>query len=84
MLNLGNKIKGNFGENLACKFLEENGYYIILRNFNCIYGEIDIITTDGKELVFIEVKRKCQNKFGNPIDAINPIKLKHIYNGIQS
>ena len=78
-----NKIKGNRGEDLACQFLEKNGYQIILRNFNCIYGEIDIIATDRKELVFIEVKRKCQNKFGQPIEAITPVKLKHIYNTAQ-
>lgn len=75
-----NKIKGNTGEDLACQFLEKEGYEIVLRNFSCIHGEIDIIVTDGIELIFIEVKRKCQNKFGAPIDAITAKKIRHIYN----
>ena len=45
---------GRWGENLACKYLEENNYKIIDRNFLCRQGEIDIIAKDciKNELVF--------------------------------
>ena len=74
-----NKIKGNLGENIACKYLEKDGYRIITRNFNCFYGEIDIIAIKNSELIFIEVKTRCQNEYGQPIEAINFEKLKHLY-----
>ena len=39
---------GKFGEDLACKYLEENDYRILDRNFSCMQGEIDIIAYDTK------------------------------------
>ena len=48
---------GKLGEDLACKYLKENKYTIIERNFNCKKGEVDIIDYDTyrNELVFLEV-----------------------------
>ena len=37
---------GIWGENLACKYLKNNNYKIIQRNFSCKQGEIDIIAKD--------------------------------------
>jgi len=71
---------GKWGENLACKYLEKNQYKVVERNFSCRQGEIDIIAKDiGKqELVFIEVKTRSNLKYGNPIEAVNKQKQKHI------
>ena len=71
---------GIWGENLACQYLEKNNYKIIKRNFFCREGEIDIIAKDvnKKELVFFEVKTRSNFTYGNPIDAVNKNKQKHI------
>lgn len=50
---------GDRGENVAAKFLRNLGYKIILRNFRCEMGEIDIVARDGKTLVFVEVKTRA-------------------------
>ena len=34
---------GQLGENIACRYLVENNYKIIERNFRQKWGEIDII-----------------------------------------
>ncbi|MDP3947513.1 MAG: YraN family protein [bacterium] len=48
---------GKLGEDIACDFLKENGFLILLRNFREKWGEIDIIARDkDKTLVFVEVK----------------------------
>ena len=72
---------GKLGEELACKYLKKNNYMIIEKNFMCKQGEIDIIAQDinKKELVFIEVKTRSNLKYGNPSDAVNKMKQKHIY-----
>ena len=64
---------GKFGENNVAKYLEENNYEVINRNYRCRYGEIDIIAIDKEtnELVFIEVKARTNMFYGMPIDAIN-------------
>ena len=48
------------GENIACNYLESQGYKIIDRNFICNSGEIDIIAKYKEELVFVEVKTRTK------------------------
>lgn len=64
---------------MSCIYLEQIGYRIIERNFNCRQGEIDIIAKDKNEYVFIEVKTRSNICFGRPKDAVNEYKQKHIY-----
>lgn len=76
---------GKWGENLACQYLEKNNYKIIEQNFLCQQGEIDIIAKDiiKKELVFIEVKTRSNLKYGNPRDAVNRKKQRHMVQAIK-
>jgi putative endonuclease len=57
---------GKLGEDLAARFLLEKGYTIRERNYRWRGGEIDIIATEGKTLVFIEVKTSRTTNFGAP------------------
>ena len=50
---------GQRGENVAARYLRNLGYKIIVRNFRCELGEIDIVAKDGKTLVFVEVKTRA-------------------------
>ena len=69
---------GKFGEDLAIRYLEQQEYKILERNFECKQGEIDIIAMDKKEVVFIEVKTRTNKKFGTPIEAVDKTKQKHL------
>lgn len=75
------QIIGKLGEDLAYQYLQKNNYKIIERNFTCRQGEIDIVAKDNKkkELVLIEVKTRTNFKYGNPCEAVNKQKKKHIY-----
>lgn len=78
-----NRELGNYGEDLACKFLEKNGYKILERNKSFSkYCEIDIIAQIKNTLVFVEVKTRKTNTFGTPIEAITPTKYKHLRLGL--
>lgn len=76
---------GKWGENLACKYLEENNYKIVEKNFWCRQGEVDIIAQDiiQQELVFIEVKTRSNLKYGNPAEAVDKYKQKHMIQAIK-
>jgi putative endonuclease len=52
---------GPRGERLAARYLRDGGYRIIVRNFRCEVGEIDIIARDGRTLVFVEVKTRVDD-----------------------
>ncbi len=59
---------GKKGEKIAANFLISNGYKILERNLR-IYGiEVDIVATDGKNLIFVEVKTRTNNLL--PIDKL--------------
>ncbi len=73
-----NRELGRYGENVTCQYLEEKGYGIIGRNFKCQTGEIDIIAKEKEEIVFVEVKTRCSRKYGEPREAVDKIKRKHI------
>lgn len=74
---------GKKGEELAARYLQEQGYKILEKNFRCKVGEIDIIGLDpstgsAQVLVFVEVKTRWSKKFGEPLEAITPWKIKKI------
>lgn len=71
---------GKEGEEYASKYLQEQGYTIIQRNFECKQGEIDIIAKDKEEYVFIEVKTRQNFHYGMPSEAVTEKKKKHIWN----
>ena len=70
---------GNVGEKIATEYLEKNKYKIIKKNFYCRQGEIDIVAKCGNEIVFIEVKTRTSNNFGVPSEAVNSVKIRHMY-----
>lgn len=74
---------GKTGEDLAVKYLEQVGYKVIERNFECRQGEIDIIAIDGNEIVFLEVKTRTNIKYGKPIEAVNQTKQKHLTKAVK-
>ena len=76
-------IIGREGEDIATEFLENKGYQILDRNFSTRHGEIDIVAKDEEEYVFIEVKARKSNQYGEPIDAINENKIKHLKSAIK-
>ena len=76
-------VVGRSGEDIASKYLEDNGYEIIARNFYCKQGEIDIVAKDKNELVFVEVKTRTNEIYGRPVDAITPYKQKHLIKSIE-
>lgn len=75
-----NKIKGNFGEDVVNQYLSKNGYEVLERNFQCNFGEIDIIFRDKNEIVFSEIKTRNGVKYGYPAESVTYLKKKHIYN----
>ena len=74
---------GKIGEELACQYLEDNGYKIVERNFEAKQGEIDIIALDKQEIVFIEVKTRTSKKYGEAAEAVNQTKQKHLIKTIK-
>jgi putative endonuclease len=69
---------GKRGEDIAVAYLKNRGYRIIERNYTCLFGEIDIVAKDGDTVVFVEVKSRKSEKFGDPQGAVGREKQKKI------
>jgi putative endonuclease len=69
---------GKKAEDSACIYLVDKGYQIIQRNWRFSKAEIDIIAKDSRSdtLVFIEVKSRTYNAFGEPESGVSRKKIK--------
>ncbi len=70
--------QGSWAEQQAADFLAQRGYRIIARNFRATGGEIDIVATFKKMLVFVEVKQRASNAFGGPLAAVTKAKQQRV------
>ncbi|MFQ3575949.1 MAG: YraN family protein [Cytophagales bacterium] len=70
---------GKRGEQLAKDFLIHNGYVVLEQNYRFKKGEVDLIVMKDNWIVFVEVKLRKNNHFGNPEEFVsnNKIRLVH-------
>ncbi len=66
--------KGQFYEQRAQEFLEQQGLRFLERNYRCKLGEIDLIMRDDDCLVFIEVRYRTSQQFGGALESISQAK----------
>jgi len=77
------KLFGDESEDLATRFLEQEGFIILERQyFARKLGEIDIIAKRDDELHFIEVKAGKSDTF-DPVYNVTPAKLRKVINSAQ-
>ena len=65
-------------ETAAVRYLSEQGYSILERNYRNHYGEIDIIANKDHVLVFVEVKYRSTDVYGDPLEAVDTYKQRRI------
>ena len=65
-------------EETAARYLAGLGYTILHRNVRVGHCEIDVIASDGDELVFAEVRTRRDNPVSAPEDSVGPVKLERL------
>jgi putative endonuclease len=74
---------GRQGEAAARDYLTRRGVRILVENFACAAGEIDLIGREKDVLVFIEVKSRTSDAFGPPHLAVHRRKQRQIVRAAQ-
>jgi len=71
---------GALGEQLAVDYLGQLGLRVVVRNWRCRYGELDIIAADdaARAVVFVEVKTRTGDQFGGVEQAVTPAKVRRL------
>lgn len=81
---------GELGEEICCKWLKNNGFVILDRNYTRRSGEIDIIANNKGVLHFIEVKSVSyetsdnfiESNLYNPAENVTRYKIEKCYSVI--
>ena len=73
------KSRGDFGEEMACKYIKKNGYKLLEKNFRTKFGEVDLIGIDDDTICFIEVKARSSSDYGNPEEFVTKRKQKRLW-----
>ena len=71
---------GALGEQLAVEHLQSLGLRVLIRNWRCRYGELDVIAADdaSRTAVFVEVKTRTSDRFGGVAQAVTPQKVRRL------
>jgi|SRR5580704_8009331 putative endonuclease len=62
----------------ALKFLQAKGLCLIVQNYTCKMGEVDLIMQDKEDIVFVEVRSRNRLDYGSASDTINHTKQRKI------
>ncbi len=69
---------GIAAENQALAFLAQQGLQLIIRNYRCYSGEIDLIMRDQRDVVFVEVRKRTWQDYGTALESITYGKRKKL------
>jgi len=69
---------GDQGEAQAAAYLHAQGYEMLERNWRWKRAEIDIIARYGDVIVFIEVKTRSYDYYGDPALSVTPAQQRRV------
>lgn len=73
-----NNLSGAWGEALAAEYLHKKRYTVLAAGYRCRYGEIDLIASNRKYLVFVEVKLRKSATFASAREFVDTYKQNRI------
>ena len=68
------QLEGDAGEHAALQYLQQQGLMLVERNFRCKGGEIDLIMQDRQVLIFVEVRKRADRRFGGAASSVTRSK----------
>ncbi len=72
------KLSGAWGEALAAEYLRKKRYKIQAAGYTCKFGEVDLIASNRKYLVFVEVKLRKNEDFAKALEYVDRRKQDRI------
>ena len=73
-----NNLAGAWGEALAAQYLQKKRYKVVATNYRSRFGEIDLIVSNRKYLVFVEVKLRKSDEFAEACEFVDRRKQNRI------
>lgn len=67
---------GERGEQVACEYLKEHGLRVLHQNWRNGRDEVDIVAETNERLVFVEVKTRHGDQYGDPEVSVTKRKQR--------
>jgi putative endonuclease len=68
---------GRLGERLAAEHFARLGFSVLAQNHHTRFGELDLVLSDGRTLVFCEVKTRRLGS-GEPLESLHDRKQSQV------
>ena len=72
------------GEDTTVKFLQEQGFELLERNYRYKRNEIDLIVKKGDLICFVEVKKRKSQQFGYPESFVSEGQKERIHQAAEN
>lgn len=69
---------GARAETAASRYLEAQGLVLVMRNFRCRAGELDLVMLDGRALVLVEVRYRARSGLVHPGATVTAAKRRRL------
>ncbi len=69
---------GRRGERAAARYLRRRGWIILHRRYRSPEGELDLVVTDHRQIVFVEVKARLGASAAEAMDNVHPEKQRRL------
>jgi putative endonuclease len=77
--SLDRRALGAAAEDAAAAFLENQGLRILLRNFRCRFGELDVVALQAPDLLILgEVRLRGRSSFGDGAASVDIHKQRRL------
>lgn len=70
--------KGAKYEDIALHFLSNQGLTLVMRNYRCKSGELDLLMLEKGALVIVEVRYRKNNRYGSALESVTKTKQARI------
>lgn len=70
--------RGEQAESQAAAWLGQQGLTLVMSNYHCRQGEIDLVMEDQDTLVFVEVRYRASRAYGGALASVTKSKQQRI------
>lgn len=74
---------GQRAEDRALELLRRAGLKLVVRNYRCSQGELDLVMEDGESLVMVEVRYRRERGFGGAAETVTASKQEKLLRAAQ-
>lgn len=74
MVKVDKQKSGQLAESKAHAYLLTQGMTLLIKNYRCSFGEIDLIMQDKEDIVFVEVRSRSRDDYGHASESISLTK----------